>query len=414
MKWPEVNLDQVLSLDYGSALPKRRRNSSGTIPVVGSNGIIGTHTESIVIAPSIVVGRKGSAGKVSWIDQDFWPIDTTFYVRPLVPIEMRWLFYLLDFLKLDRLAIVTGVPGLNRNDAYKLKIPLPPLSEQRKIVEILDRADALRKKRAEADAKAERILPALFIKMFGDPALNPRGWPDKTLDDIIVETKYGTSTRANTDGKGVPVLRMNNIDSRGRLDLTKVKYVDLKAQELSKYELKSGDLLFNLTNSRELVGKTGLWQGQIKAIPASYLIRVRVDQTQVLPEYVWAYMNTPFLKQILYDKARRSIGMANINAQELRSLPILIPPDLESQQPFTEMIARLDLLTVKQAADANAKLDNLFELLLHRAFFGELTAKWREEHKEQLQAEMEEQAKILAASKAKQRTKRRRRRASPK
>jgi type I restriction enzyme S subunit len=414
MKWPEVNLDQVLSLDYGSALPKRRRNSSGTIPVVGSNGIIGTHTESIVIAPSIVVGRKGSAGKVSWIDQDFWPIDTTFYVRPLVPIEMRWLFYLLDFLKIERLAIVTGVPGLNRNDAYKLKIPLPPLSEQRKIVEILDRADALRKKRAEADAKAERILPALFIKMFGDPALNPRGWPDKTLDDIIIETKYGTSTRANTDGKGVPVLRMNNIDSRGRLDLTKLKYVDLKAQKLSKYELKSGDLLFNRTNSRELVGKTGLWQGEIKAIPASYLIRVRVDQTKVLPEYVWAYMNTPFLKQILYDTARRSIGMANINAQELRSLPILIPPDLESQQPFTEMIARLDLLTVKQAADANAKLDNLFELLLHRAFSGELTTKWREEHKEQLQAEMEEQAKILAASKAKQKTKRRRRRASPK
>lgn len=238
MTWLEVNLGQVLSLEYGSALSKRHRNSSGSIPVVGSNGITDTHTKPIVTAPGIVVGRKGSAGKVSWIESDFWPIDTSFYVRPLVPVEVRWLFYVLHFLKLERLAIGDLVPVLIRNDAYQLKISLPTLSEQRKIVEILDQADMLRQKRAEADAKIDRILSV-------------------------------------------------------------------------------------------------------------------------------------------------------------------------------KIIASLDLLTVKRAANANAKLDKLFDLLLQRAFSGELTAKWRQVYKKQLQVEMKEQAKILATNKKKS-TKDRYRRASRK
>lgn len=175
MKWPVVSLEDVLSLEYGAALPAARRDPSGAIPVAGSNGVDGHHSEALVKGPGIVVGRKGSAGKVTWFDSDFWPIDTTFYVRPKIFVELRWIFYLLQHLRLDRLSIVTGVPGLNRNDAYNLKISLPPLSEQRRIVETVDQADTLRTKRAEADAKTEGIPPALFYKKFGDPAMNPKG-----------------------------------------------------------------------------------------------------------------------------------------------------------------------------------------------------------------------------------------------
>lgn len=282
MTWLEVNLEQVLSLEYGSALPKRHRNRSGSIPVVGSNGIIGTHTESIVTEPGIVVGRKGSAGKISWIEPDFGQIDgeaslshTSFYVRPIVPVEVRWLFYLLHFLNLERLAIGDLIPVLIRNDAYQLKISLPTLSEQRKIVEILDHADMLRQKRAEADAKIDRILPAFLSKMFGNPATNPKGLPDKRLNKIM---------------------------------------------------------------------------------------------------------------------------KANIDTQAVGSLSTLIL-DVELPKTLAKIRAGLDLLTVKRAANANAKLDKLFDLLLQRAFSGELTAKWRKAHKKQLQIEMKEQAKVLATNK---------------
>ncbi|RLG31173.1 hypothetical protein DRN98_06745 [Methanosarcinales archaeon] len=146
-------------------------------------------------------------------------------------IESKYLFYfLLTKYFISYLSSrVRGAhyPAVSDNDIKAIVLPLPPPSEQRRIVDILDQADALRKKRAEADAKAARILPALFYKMFGDPATNPKGWKTVRFGDVIVETQYGTSVRANTNRKGLPVLRMNNIDVDGHLDLRDLKYVDL-------------------------------------------------------------------------------------------------------------------------------------------------------------------------------------------
>ena len=218
-------------------------------------------------------------------------------------------------------------PAVSDSDVKRVEIPLPPLSDQRRIVEILDQADRLRRLRAEADAKTECILPALFIKMFGDPATNPMGWSIAPLGDAILETQYGTSQRANTDGQGVPVLRMNNISSAGEIDLADLKFVDLDPTELKRQLVQSGDILFNRTNSIELVGKTGLWEDSgLKAVAASYLIRVRVDRDKLVPQYFWAMMQTAFMKSVLASRARRAVGMANINATELRRLPAVFPP----------------------------------------------------------------------------------------
>jgi type I restriction enzyme S subunit len=313
-------------------------------------------------------------------------------------VNVRYLFYWT--LTQDFVGYLTArmqganYPAVTDEVVRKATIPLPPLSEQRRIVEILDQADALRKKHAEAEAKAERVLHAFFIKIFGDPVTNPKGWPKDQLGTVIVDTQYGTSARANTNGEGVAVLRMNNIDSLGRLDLSELKYMVLNAQEAEKYKLEPGDLLFNRTNSKELVGKTGLWRGAFEAVPASYLIRFRVDHKRVLPEYIWAYMNTPFMKQVLFEKARRAIGMANINAQELRALPVVIP-DLETQCTFAKLLADINCLE-EFLSKAKVKLNQLFQILLRRAFAGQLTGTWREGQMNELLAEMKEQAKYLA------------------
>ncbi len=276
----------------------------------------------------------------------------------------------------------------------QLKIPLPSPTEQHKIVEILDQADRLRQLRAEADKKAERILPALFIKMFGDPASNPMGWETGILDDVIIETQYGTSTKANTDGKGVPLIRMNNVDIVGNLDLSDIKYVELSEKEKKKLLLSKGDIIFNRTNSKELVGKTGIWSGHINAVMASYLIRVRTNPEKVVPEFIWASMNMPFMKQILLNKSRRAIGMANINAKELRSFPIFIPAK-RVQQKFSAKLHHVNEIKSGRKISGE-KLEKLFTVLLHRAFTGDLTASWRQAHMKELLQEMEIQARALA------------------
>jgi type I restriction enzyme, S subunit len=275
-------------------------------------------------------------------------------------------------------------------------VPFVSPTEQRRIVEILDQANALRKKRAEADAKAARILPALFYKIFGDPATNPMGWESATLGDVIVDSQYGTSVRADAGADGLLILRMNNIQSDGELDLADLKFVSLDKRETDRQLLAVGDILFNRTNSRELVGKTGIWDDQLeRAVAASYLIRVRVNEQRVRPRFVWAWMNMPFFKRLLEGQCRHAIGMANINATELRRFPLLIPA-LERQIQFEQIYAALTVIR-SAAIQIHDKLELLFQALLHRAFSGQLTAKWREAHMKELRSEIEHQTKALSS-----------------
>jgi type I restriction enzyme S subunit len=285
-------------------------------------------------------------------------------------------------------------PNVSQQIIKNIDIPLPPISEQQKIVEILDQADRLRKLRTDADKKAERILSALFIKIFGDPATNPMGWRTGTLGDVVIETQYGTSARANTDGKGLPVIRMNNIDKAGYLDVSDIKYIVFSENEKKKYLLNKGDILFNRTNSKELVGKTGIWSGQMDAVFASYLIRIRIDSGKIVPEFLWALMNLPFTKQMLLNKSRRAIGMANINAKELRNFPVYIP--LKTlQEDFAEKMFKV-IANKDERQKRGKKMEILFTHLLHCAFTGDLTTSWRQAHMEELLQEMEIQARVLA------------------
>ncbi|PIP05600.1 MAG: hypothetical protein CO012_08010 [Syntrophobacterales bacterium CG_4_8_14_3_um_filter_49_14] len=153
-QWPMMKLGEVCSLEYGSSLPERSR-VSGPFPVVGSNGIAGFHNEFTVKGPSIIVGRKGYAGEVTWIENDCTPIDTTYYVAiKQKGVLLRYLYYILQNLRLTELRGGAGVPGLNRNDAYDKEIPLPPLEEQERIVAELEAERAL--------VEANRKLMAIF------------------------------------------------------------------------------------------------------------------------------------------------------------------------------------------------------------------------------------------------------------
>jgi type I restriction enzyme S subunit len=138
--WDVRKLGDVLSLEYGKSLPARAR-VGGNVPVFGSNGIVGWHSTPLVRGCGIIVGRKGTVGAVHWSDKDFWAIDTTYFVKPKEDLELRWLYYVLVWLRLDRLNAATGVPGLNREDAYRERIPFPPLEEQRRIAELLSAID---------------------------------------------------------------------------------------------------------------------------------------------------------------------------------------------------------------------------------------------------------------------------------
>lgn len=395
MKWPMVPLQNILSLEYGSALPADSRNP-GVIPVAGSNGISGFHNKALANGPGIVVGRKGSAGKVTWFDTDFWPIDTTYFVNNKQEAEMRFLYYLLTFLNLEKLATSTGVPGLNRNDAYKQLVPFVLPTEQRRIVEILDQADYLRKLRVAADKKAERILPALFNKMFGDPITNPKGWKVTELGKLCDELRYGTSSMCHSEYQDgdLPVLRIPNVIG-GKINCRDMKYINLPTSESERILLKPGDILFVRTNGNpDYIGRCAVYDGNGKTIYASYLIRARIkDNKECIPQYVSDCLLFPTYRCRIIAEAKTTAGNFNINTDGLRHLKLPIPP-FELQQKYSSLVKQADH-SIEQLQSSNISMDRLFNLLMKRAFSGTLTASWREAHMKELLEEMELQAKYL-------------------
>ncbi|MEH2412438.1 restriction endonuclease subunit S [Nostoc sp.] len=399
MNWTVASLSDFLSLEYGASLREPNRDASGQIPVAGSNGIVGYHSKALIKGPGIVVGRKGSAGKVTWFDTDFWPIDTTFYIRLKIAANVRWVFYLLQSLKLEQFSITTGVPGINRNDVYRLQVFIPPPSEQRRIVEILDQADALRRIRAEADGKGDRILPALFIKMFGDPITNPMGWDVVLVEKLFSRERSGTKCgpfgsalkKHEYVDNGIAVWGIDNIKPNqfvesGSLFITPTKY-----EELKSYSVEHGDIIISRAGT---VGRMCVARPQQShSIISTNLIRLTLDKERIFPEYFTSLLSY-FPASVNQLRTSGDDGAYSfMNTTILKSLKIPLPP-FDLQNEYTLRMAEIRRLNAKQI-ESQAKLNNLFQCLLYRAFSGELTAKWREAHMKELLAEMKEQAKAL-------------------
>jgi type I restriction enzyme S subunit len=279
-------------------------------------------------------------------------------IFPSPELDRRFLFHFLLSIREKLIEKSTGgaQPNISQTIVRDLKIPLPPLAEQQRIVDILDRAAAIQRLRRAAEEKAREIIPALFVDMFGDPATNPKGWPMGSIGEVLTACDYGSSTKATDDAIGLPILRMGNVNTDGSLDLAKLKFVDLPEAEQQKYLLRRGDVLFNRTNSKELVGKTGLWLTDHEAVFASYFIRLRTDARRVLPEYLWAFLNSRASKARLFAMARGAIGQANINSKELKAIPLPLPP-LQLQQRF---MSRLDALNAMQSLHARAQEASAF------------------------------------------------------
>lgn len=161
-EWDIHELGDIFSLEYGKGLTEQQREG-GPYPVYGSNGEVGRHSQYLIKAPGIIVGRKGTIGAITWSDKNFWPIDTTYYIKlKNTNTDLLWLFYELSSLNLSKLNMATGTPGLNRDIAYKVKIPLPPLPEQRRIAEILSTVDKKLKLEHRRKEKLERIKKGLM------------------------------------------------------------------------------------------------------------------------------------------------------------------------------------------------------------------------------------------------------------
>lgn len=252
-------------------------------------------------------------------------------------------------------------------------IPLPPLPEQRRIVDLLTRAEGIVRLRREAAAKAAELIPAIFIDMFGDPECNPHQWPVESLSALVQEFRYGTSQKSGP--VGLPVLRIPNVVG-GEVNLSEMKLVDLPEKERERLTLRDGDLLFVRTNGNpDYVGRSAVYQrADLDAsgldggncVYASYLIRARIGKASVTAHYIQAYLSTSYGRKLLRERAKTSAGQYNINIDGLGSLPVLVP-SMHLQDQFNARSDGVKAIMSQQQA-ALEKAQATFNALLAQAF----------------------------------------------
>src|SRR3989344_2694987 len=162
MNWPTKKLGEVIEISYGKGLPKDSRIDSGKYFAYGSNGPVYSTDESLTKGETIVIGRKGTAGALYFISDPCWPIDTTFFAKPKSDVSLKFIYYLLQTKGLPRLAIVTGVPGINRTTLANTSIQLPPIEIQKQIVERLDKITEAQKLNDGLIQKTDELFQSLL------------------------------------------------------------------------------------------------------------------------------------------------------------------------------------------------------------------------------------------------------------
>lgn len=300
-------------------------------------------------------------------------------IVPIAPGPQLDRGYLTYFLRTPRMvefanarASGANLPRVSPSVIAGFPIPLPSIPEQRRIAEILDKADALRAKRRATLAQLDTLTTAIFLDMFGGPGTNPRRWPVKALGELIsIGPQNGLYKPASDYGTGTPILRIDGFYDGVVTSLSSLKRVRISVQELAVYGLIEGQIVVNRVNSREYLGKSAVIPtlGE-PTVFESNMMRFDVCRDTVTPTFLIQYLQTGFVRRHILQAAKDAINQSSINQQDVKSIPVFVPP-IATQAAFAQQVASAVLLNAAQQRSVD-KLDALFASLQHRAFRGEL------------------------------------------
>lgn len=333
-----VLLGDEIELAYGKGLPQRSR-VPGNFPVFGSNGRVDTHHEALLEGPGIIVGRKGSVGEVIWSDKDFWPIDTTYYVKLKNPDDsLRYWYYQLKTLGLNKLNTHSAIPGLNRDVAYAKTVIKRTPDEQKKIANILGTIDEKIELSRKINETLEQLGQALFRHYFID---NPEAekWEDGTVSDLVtIYSGYAFKrTDFDPDGK-YGLVTIKNVQDGNFLVECSDYLAEAPAKVPDYIHLKTGDVLLSLTGN---VGRVCIAYGE------NLLLNQRVAKlagTNNHQSFAYFMFRQNEFKDRLISMSRGTAQL-NLSPVETKHIKIKLPPNdaldsfYENAEPLFKMIA---------------------------------------------------------------------------
>lgn len=293
-------------------------------------------------------------------------------LRPDAALDQRYLAYFLR--SADTVGHISErtagarMPRADMDFVLGLQLLLPTLDEQRRIIDLLSRAEGIVRLRREAQKKVAEIIPALFLEMFGDPATNPKGWPTAPLSTVAEVISGVAKGRKLSPEESIelPYMRVANVKD-GHLDLREVKRIAIKRTEADRLLILPGDLLMTEGGDPDKLGRAALWRGEIEGcVHQNHIFKVRSDRDCLVPEYLRSLAGSGYGKAYFLSVAKKTTGIASINKTQLSAFPVVLPP-LEAQAEFGDRIASLEAIASQQIA-AISKAEEVFVALLARAF----------------------------------------------
>ena len=343
--WRLVPLGEVTTLQRGADLPIQDR-IPGSVPVYGSNGVLGTHGHALHSGPGVITGRSGSIGAVYFSLGAYWPLNTTLYVRDFHGNSERFAYYLLSWLQLERFAASTGVPSLNRNFVHPYPVAVPPLSEQRAIAAVLDSIDDAIERTDAVIAATEQLRGSLLHQLLtrGVPGWHtawkdvtglgtmPADWEVVRLGERIEEGPTNGIYKPESEyGSGVNLIRIGDFTFGQFVNFGAFQRIRATEEEIRRYQIREGDVIINRVNSLSHIGKSVLIP-EVKepTLFESNMMKIRFDRGLDL-RFGAMVLLSDNTRRYFNAMAKKAVQQASINQQDVSELPVPLPPLAEQQ-----------------------------------------------------------------------------------
>lgn len=369
--------------------PRDLSKLNGTIRISGSERKItekAMKETSLTLMPkgSIIISTRAPVGYVAVLDE---PATFNQGCKGLILKNSNkvssefYSYYLLNKkYMLENLSGGSTFKELSKRRLESFDLPFISFAEQQRIAEVLSCVDDATQKIDEGIEKTERLKRGLMHKLLTEGIGHkefkqtkigkiPKTWKVLSLGDILTDIKYGTSTKANNETEGFPVLGIPNILG-GKIDESKLRYVDLPETEIEKFTLKDADILVVRTNANpDYIGRCALFKNMKGTwVYASYLIRIRPDKSSVLPEYLVKFLQSKRARRQFLSRARTSAGNYNINTQGIRSIVTYLP-NLSEQLKIANIISAVDE-NLELNRDRKGKLERIKTGLMNDLLMG--------------------------------------------
>ena len=351
----EKLLPEICTIQYGFPFDSSKFSDTDGVPLIRIRDVVRGYSQTftteeykkeyLVYEGDLLIGMDGEFNIAKWGNIPALLNQRVCRLIPTSEVDKDYLFYFMPnaLKRIEQKTPFVTVKHLSAKELNKVRVPLPPMEEQRKIAAQLDKvSDLIAKRQAQLD-KLDLLVKARFVEMFGDPVLNPMAWPEKQLEcmaDIVSGITKGRKTK-EVDLKEVPYMAVSNVKD-GYIDWTTVKTILATKSEIEQYRLLPDDVLMTEGGDPDKLGRGAIIQNPLEnCIHQNHVFRVRLDEDVLLPIYFSEFLQHQKAKQYFLRCAKQTTGIASINMRQLKGLPTLVPP-IELQKQFATFKVHVD------------------------------------------------------------------------